>query len=230
VKACSTVASEVRKFLDTSPLFSGLSESSLVLLARDCRLQEVDKGEIVFFRSDVSKSVYMVHTGSISIVLSSPDGREMIINEMRVGDMFGELGILTKSQRSSAIVRSKGFLWEIPSETFLSVLNSEPQFACRLLDLLARRLQRSGEREGALAFMDAEARLARLLLQLDEFEHEKGYITISQQELADRTGLIRQTVAKILGKWRRSGLLITGRGRILVLDHKTLENLGKSLN
>ena len=200
------------------------------LLVRDCRFQRIDKGEILFFQSDESEAVYLVRSGSISIVLTSPDGREMVINEMRSGDVFGELGTLTKLPRStSAIVRSKGELLVIPNKTFLHILENEPQLARRLLDLLAHRLQRSGERESALAFMDAQARLARLLLELDELEQEKGYITISQQELADRTGLIRQTVAKILGKWRRAGWLITGRGRILVLDHKSLEELESKL-
>ena len=97
------------------------------------------------------------------------------------------------------------------------------------LDINVNRLQRSSEREGALAFMDAQARLARLLLELDKQEHEKGYITISQEELANHTGLIRQTVAKALGKWRRDGWLITGRGRIMLLNHKALEELENKL-
>jgi CRP-like cAMP-binding protein len=58
---------------------------------------------------------------------------------------------------------------------------------------------------------------------------EDGYVTISQAELAQRTGMTRQTVAKALGKWRRAGWLITGRGRIVVLDHHKLEQLGQQL-
>lgn len=221
---------EVKKFFEGLPIFSGLSESSIDLLLHDCRFKNIEKGEILFIQADKSEAVYIVRNGSISIALISPDGREMVINEMRSGDMFGELGILTNLPRStSAVVRSKGELLLIPSETFLRVLECEPQFARRLLDLLAHRLQRSGERESALAFMDAQARLARLLLELDKLEQEKGYITISQEELANRTGLIRQTVAKALGKWRRSGWLITGRGRIMVLDHKALEEMGSKL-
>jgi CRP-like cAMP-binding protein len=54
---------------------------------------------------------------------------------------------------------------------------------------------------------------------------EKGYITISQEELAERTGQTRQTVAKALGRWRRSGWLITGRGRIMLLKHAALADL-----
>ena len=54
-------------------------------------------------------------------------------------------------------------------------------------------------------------------------EGDKGYVTTSQEELANGTGLIRQTVAKALGKWRRDGWLKTGRGRIVILNRKALE-------
>jgi CRP-like cAMP-binding protein len=108
-------------------------------------------------------------------------------------------------------------------------MDNEPQLTRTLLEITANRLQVSGRRESALAFLDAQARLARLLLELEEQEQDKGYVTISQDELAHRTGLIRQTVAKALGKWRRAGWLITGRGRILILDRKALERLESNL-
>jgi hypothetical protein len=46
-----------------------------------------------------------------------------------------------------------------------------------------------------------------------------------QEELAYSTGLIRQTVAKALGVWRRGGWLLTGRGRIVILNRKALESV-----
>ena len=41
---------------------------------------------------------------------------------------------------------------------------------------------------------------------------------MSQEELAQRTGLTRQTVARLLGDWRRHDWLLTGRGRIMLLN------------
>ena len=101
----------------------------------------------------------------------------------------------------------------------------EPGLARRILDLTANRLRGSSERESALAFLDAQARLARLLLQLEEQAAEKGYVTISQEELAQRTGQTRQTVAKALGRWRRAGWLITGRGHIMLLRREAFAQL-----
>ena len=222
--------SEVVGFLANISLFSKLSESSLLLLSSACSFKQIEKGEVVFFQSDPSDSAYIVRNGNISIILNGPDGREMVINEMHTGDLFGELGILTKKSRStSAIARTKSELLVIPRQTFLNVVEHEPQLARRMLEITANRLQISGTRESALAFMDAQARLARLLLELEVQEQDKGYVTISQDELAQRAGLIRQTVAKALGKWRRAGWLITGRGRILILNRKALEDLEGNL-
>ena len=94
----------------------------------------------------------------------------------------------------------------MPRQAFLGILEAEPALARRILELTANRLRGSSERESALAFLDAQARLARLLLQLEQQAPEKGYVTISQEELAQRTGQTRQTVAKALGRWRQGGL------------------------
>jgi CRP/FNR family transcriptional regulator, cyclic AMP receptor protein len=218
--------SDVLGFLSGIPLFSKLSDASLSMLAKGCKFKVVEKGDVLFLQSDPSESAYIVCSGKISIILNSPDGREMVINEMRKGDIFGELGILTNKNRStSAIARSETELLVIPQKVFLRIIDDEPQLTRRMLELTVSRLQNSSERESALVFMDAQARLAHLLLELDQQEEDKGYITISQEELAQRTGLIRQTVAKALGKWRRKGWLITGRGKIVLLDHKAFKEM-----
>ena len=221
-------ATEARYFLRGMPLFSGLGEASLLALARSGRFVQVEKGQFVFFQSDPSDKAYIVHSGLVSIVLESTDGREMVINEMRPGDFFGEVGLLTGQSRSTgAVARTDTDLLVFPRQAFLNILEAEPLLARRLLEMTANRLRGSSERESALAFLDAQARLARLLLQLERQEQKKGYITISQEELAQRTGLTRQTVAKALGRWRRSGWLITGRGHIMVLKRDALVRLEK---
>jgi CRP-like cAMP-binding protein len=226
----SNFVNETLNFLDGIPLFSHLNEKSMEVLARNSRFQHIKNGEILFLQSDPSECAYIVRSGEVSIVLSSLDGRDMLINTMRRGDIFGELGILTARPRStSAIARADTDILVVPAEVFLHIVDEEPSLARRILKITAERLQRSGEREGALAFLDAQARLARLLLELEKEEKAKGYVTISQEELAHRTGLIRQTVAKALGKWRRAGWLITGRGRILLLNHDALAELEKNL-
>jgi CRP-like cAMP-binding protein len=218
--------SQKKAFLGEIPLFAGLSEDSLLSLAQASRFIQVEKGQVIFFQSDPSEKVYLVRSGLISILLESLDGREMVINEMHPGDFFGEVGLLINQSRStSAIARKASELLVLPRQAFLSLLDDEPVMVRRMLEMTANRLRESSVREGALAFLDSQDRIARLLLQLEEQETEKGYITISQEELALRTGQTRQTVAKALGRWRRAGWLITGRGRIMLLKHDSLAHL-----
>lgn len=220
----------VVEFLRGLPLFSGLSEQVLVTLGRASRQQDAPRGAYIFTQADHADAFYLVQSGVIAVTLASADGRELVINEMRAGDCFGELGLITGQPRSaSAVARLDSRVVVVPWPEFQAIFESEPRLTRRLLEITARRLSTSSEREGALAFMDAQARLARVLLQLDQQESEKGYVTISQQDLAQRAGLTRQTVASALGRWRRKGWLITGRGRIMVLDRPHLERLGQEL-
>ncbi len=216
----------ILEFLCSSSLFSSLSDVMVRSLACACRLRRVSRREAVFFTSDPAESAYLLCSGRISLLLQSPDGREMVIDEIRPGQVFGEVELLTGEPRSSdAVVRTNSELLVIPSESFLYALDQEPRLARRVLELTASRLQASTRRQMALAFMDAHARLARNLLALDDAERNAGYVTVSQDELASAAGLIRQTVAKALGEWRRNGWLLTGRGRIVVLNRKALERV-----
>jgi CRP/FNR family transcriptional regulator, cyclic AMP receptor protein len=226
MKPLADPISEMKVFLRSVPLFSDLSETCLLTLAHAGKFVQVEKGQFIFFKSDPSEKVYIVRTGLVSIVLESPDGREMVINEMRPGDTFGEVGVLTRQPRStSAVARTKSEFLLLPRQVFLGILDTDPALARRILEMTADRLRNSSERESALAFLDAQARLARLLLQLEQQAPEKGYVTISQEELAQRTGQTRQTVAKALGRWRRAGWLITGRGHIMLLKREALVQL-----
>jgi len=220
----------IARFLHSVPLFCGVMPTTLVELARQSHPKKAPKGSYIFMQSDFSDAVYVVRSGSIAIILISPDGRELLINEMRSGDCFGEVGVLTGLPRSTgAVARLNSEVLVIPGAAFVAAIDREPDLARRILKTTAERLRSSSERESALVFLDAEARLGRVLLQLDQRYSEEGYVTISQTELAQRTGMTRQTVAKALSKWRRAGWLITGRGRIVVLDHSKLEQLGQQL-
>lgn len=228
MKVSGESAAEVLQFLGDLPLFDNITDCSRRLLAGGCRFIRVGRGQIVFFEADTGESAYVVRSGTISIVLNSPDGREMEIDEVRAGGMFGELELLTREPRSAcAVAYTNAELLVIPGPLFLKVMEAEPALARGVLDFTACRLQKSTKRQMSLAFMNAHARLARDLLRMDKEAPDPGYITASQEDLARGAGLIRQTVAKALGEWRRNGWLLTGRGRIVILNRKALERVEK---
>ena len=221
-------APSIRDLLADSPLFKGVSAKGLASLEAAARQKRLARGQILFAQGDAADAFYVVSSGVIALGLDSASGRELVINEMRAGDGFGELGLITGQPRSTGAMASEASqVWAIPRREFMIVLSAEPALTQNLLSVTASRLGLSSEREGALAFLNAPSRLARVLLQMDQQASEMGYITSSQEELGRRVGLARQTVAELLSQWRRDGWILTGRGKIVLLKRAALRRLAE---
>ena len=221
---------EIQDLLRRVPLFSELDNAAIGVLARVARAQNVDIQHYVFYQGDAGDAAYVVRSGKIAILLTIDDGRELVINELGTGECFGELALLTQAPRSaSAVARTYSEVIRLPRAEFMHELERQPKLMRHVLQVTAERLRASTDRERALAFLDAPARLARVLLDLDRAAGDKGYITLSQDELAQHIGVARQTTAKILGQWRRSGWILTGRGKLVVLDHVSLRRTAREI-
>ena len=76
---------DILECLSALPLFSAISSSSARALAARCSFRSLEKGQILFFESDPADSVDIVLSGRIAILLNSPDGRELVMDELHAG-------------------------------------------------------------------------------------------------------------------------------------------------
>ncbi len=216
--------------LRDAPIFEGVSDRILSDITVSSRIRALEKGEILFSQTDPADTVYIVQSGCIAIFLATLEGRELVINEMHRGDCFGELSLITDQPRSTgALARESSEVISIPRDVFLKGLEAEPELMRRVLETTALRLRVSSERESALAFLDSSARIAKVLLQLDQQADNDGVIKVTQEDLAQYVGLARQTVAQALGQWRRVGWVETGRVRIEIKNREALERLAVAI-
>jgi CRP-like cAMP-binding protein len=216
--------SQLVLLLKSTQPFSALDPASLERLVNASRVVVLPKGRLLFSQSDMADAVYVVCAGVIGLVLSTADGRELVIGELQAGQMFGELSVLTDQRRSTgAVAREHSEVLAIPVNVFQHALETMPALMGQVLKMTAQRLRECSARESALAFLDAPGRLARALLLMNQEAGNKGTIITSQEEIAQRVGLTRQTVAKELGRWRRAGWLQTGRNKITLIDLPALQ-------
>jgi CRP/FNR family cyclic AMP-dependent transcriptional regulator len=98
-----TVTSSVSTIaLRTFPIFQGLGDDRLAAVARCAMMRRVPRGAAVVHEGDRTDFVYFVLTGSLKVMVSDEDGREVILSILGQGEMFGEMGVLDDSPRSAS--------------------------------------------------------------------------------------------------------------------------------
>lgn len=217
---------ELLSFLKTVPLLVGLNEPSLAGLAPYCRLKFAPRGNVIFTRGDPAEALYIMKSGMIAEFAGSPGGEvEVFIKERRAGDFFGEMGILLNEPELVTVMAVQdSTLVIIHREVFLKLVDHEPSVASFLMRTFARRVKASGEIFATHTQMLAPARLAYILLRLEQEEGGRGMISVTQENLAQRCGLARQTVARVLGDWRKKGWVKTFRNRLEIKDKAAISS------
>jgi CRP/FNR family transcriptional regulator, cyclic AMP receptor protein len=221
-----------RQVLRSSRLFERLGDSESDALLAHAAIARYAEGDQVFAKGDPGSSMMAVLQGRVTISAPSPDGRQMVLTIMRAGEVFGEIALLDGKERTAdATAMTDCELLVVPRRSLLSLLERRPDLCIGLMIVLCERLRRTNEQVEDLAFLDLEARIAKVLLRLAE---ENGDVAppgrpvgvkISQRALGELVGGSRESVNKHLQDWKRSGIIAIEKGSIVVRDLEALAEL-----
>lgn len=216
---------EQNQQLGRIPFFAELSAEQLEVLTASLRRRRFPKNEVIFHQDDAGNGLFLVASGSVKIVRRSEDGRELILSLITSGECFGELSLLDGEPRSAdAIAVEASELLVLPRDVFIATIEANPGVAIRLLAALshhyARRLTDVVEEA---TFLDVSARLARVLVHLDDRRPPDGpNIRLTQTDLASMVGATRESVNKWLGYFERRGWVDRERGFVVLRDRESL--------
>jgi len=146
---------------------------------------------------------------------------------MHEGDVFGEIALLDgKDRTADATAMVDCELLVVPRRSLLAFLQRRPDLCIRLLLVLCDRLRRTNEQVEDLAFLDLEARIAKVLVRLaEEAGGKSAGVKISQRALGELVGGSRESVNKHLQDWKRAGLIEIEKGAIRIRDMEALSEL-----
>jgi CRP/FNR family transcriptional regulator, cyclic AMP receptor protein len=211
-------------------LFADLSTAELIALAGLMRPRPYAKEEVIFLRGDPGTAFYVVASGRVKIVLTSPDGKELILRRFGPGASFGELALLDDEPRSAdAIPTEASLLLVLQREQFRAFLAEHPEVAAKLLATVSHWLRRNSDLIQDATFLDVPARLARVLLELAVESNGTAASSdlpaagavipdrMKQGEIAALVGATRESVNKWLGSFERQGLIAYQKGQITLL-------------
>jgi CRP-like cAMP-binding protein len=124
-------------FLERVPILRRLGAGALRILAISTESYTVEEGQVLFATGDIADCAYVVQQGSFSLTSGRLNESETIAD---AGTLLGESALLAETVRpATASAREPSLVLRISRAIFLKMLESYPDAAVRLRELIAAR-------------------------------------------------------------------------------------------
>lgn len=217
-----------KEFLRRVALFKDLEDEELQEVSSMFRERRYRKNDIVFFEEDTGNYMYIVKDGRVKVSRLLPNGKEMILAFREEGEYFGEMSMLdggTSAATVTAVVATA--IYVTTHRDFQKLLNN-PKINSALLKMLCARCREAWSQIEVLTFHNADARIRTALYHLCR---KKGVQTangvriglkLTHKELADMTGISRETATRVLSNLTGEGLLRVESRQFVIGDPEGL--------
>jgi CRP/FNR family cyclic AMP-dependent transcriptional regulator len=212
-------------------LFTDIDQSALNDLAAHAYRKQFAAGEQIFSIGSPGQSLMAVCAGVVRITFPSTTGKEIILSDLTVGEVFGEMSLLDGNDRSAnAVAHTNCELMILERRDLVPFLENNPHICLKLLNVICGRLRRANELMADIAFYDLPLRLAKTLLRLAGTGNANGAgkktkLSCSQVELANMIGASRENVNRCLNDWQRRGIVHMEDGWIVIEAEDQLERM-----
>lgn len=205
--------------LQEIPFFAALDQGALADVARQMRRCIYRPGEYIVLEGEQPLGVFFVYRGRVRLSRTAPDGREQVLAMIGVGENFNAVSLFDdRPNLTTARAMSSVRCLVLPRAALVALIRQHPDLAFAVLHDLAGQLRELVVLVEDLAFRSVRERLARQLLQ----EASAGAAELTHQELAERTGTVREIAGRALRRLAQEGLVRLERGRVIVLDRDGL--------
>jgi CRP-like cAMP-binding protein len=220
------VSQDVARLLSKSLLFGALDDTARRDLAAHVHRKSYDVGEPIFHIGAPGQSLIVILAGTVRVSLPGPRGKAVILADLGVGEVLGEIALLDGKERSAdATALTKCDLLVLERRDVVAFLEKRADICLKLLELMCARLRKSDQRMSDIAFLELSVRLAKLLLdRLGPAGRPggKSKLSLSQTELAGMINATRENVNRCLRDWQRQGIVDIDERWIIVLRRDAL--------
>jgi CRP-like cAMP-binding protein len=187
---------------------------------------------MIYASGDPSDRIYLISSGEIKISRFTPEGRELILEHVAAGSIFGESEILLGTDRESqATARTPAMVYELGRDMLMDKVRRDAKFGLWLTGQMTARQVRMENRLENLLFKTANGKVAQFLLNLARTHGkttQQGMVIeypITHQEIGGLIATTRETVSYAFMEFREQGLISTHKRKTIVRD---LPGLGRA--
>jgi CRP/FNR family transcriptional regulator, cyclic AMP receptor protein len=209
-------------------LFKGL-DIDLERFESRANWRRFDPEEVLVDFDEPSTDVYFLLSGEVRVLMRTASGKEVILYEMRPGDLFGELAALDGVPRSANVTAlTRGEACVMPASVFKELLFSHQPVAERLFCLMAARIRELNARFMEQTVLDLRHRLYSELLRLSTPRQDRsGERVITPPPfhhiVAARIGCRREQITREFTMLTQEGLIERTRGALILRQPDVLK-------
>jgi CRP-like cAMP-binding protein len=209
--------------MDSQPTsLAGIVRTELINLDGVTKFSPNRRFATVYSEGGPSDTLYFLESGLVKIYKRGPDNKEIILQIVGAGDLFGEQALGTEQTRTiSAEVLQEGVIYLLPRDLFLRVCEKRPELWREIAGLLTIRKRELEKKIELLCLRDVEYRILYYMAELAKTFGAKSNaseysIPLSQGELASLIGATRETTSTTLNALARRGIIRLGRRQLIV--------------
>ena len=213
--------------------FCSLSRKAMEALDEIKHTTSYPEGALVFMEGQAARGVYIVCQGAAKLCTTSSDGKTFILKIARPGEALGAHAVLADTPHEVTVeTLQPSQLSFIPRRDFLAFIKEHGDACLQAAQHLSRDCQSAYDviRSIGLSHSVSE-KLARLLLQwtVDGSRSVNGTyrltVTLTHEEIAQLLGSSRETITRILGDFKKQGVIEHAGATLVIKNHSALEKL-----
>ncbi|MEL6234757.1 MAG: Crp/Fnr family transcriptional regulator [Pseudomonadota bacterium] len=229
----ATAMAAARSFLVGNTFLGGLPEALTDRLIALGVLRRPKRGEALFQQDDAGDSLIVVLSGAVKITRVTAEGRELVLNFLKAGDIIGEIAVLDGGARTAgATMLEAGEIFVLQRRDLLPVLMEAPEALMEVVLVLCEKLRATSDIVQN-QHLDVAGRLAAGLIRLAEMHGRRGprgievELAASQQDLGAYLGMSRENASRLIARLSREGVLTSERKLLILHDMVRLTELAE---
>ncbi len=191
------------------PLFRGLADDTLALLARGAQERYCPRGTRLFAQGEPADRFYVVLDGWVKLYRDSPDGSECMVGLFSCGESFAEAAMFDREGFPvNGGVAEDARLLVFPAEPFLDTLHQHHGLTLNLLANLTGMLRALVMQLDQLTNQSTHQRLAAFLISLcpDDVARATICLPCDKMLIAGRLGMKPESFSRAMARLRAFGV------------------------
>jgi CRP/FNR family transcriptional regulator, cyclic AMP receptor protein len=179
------------------------------------------------YRAGSAPRAMLVVRGLFRVYMTSLEGRQVTVRYARAADVLGIAVLVGGPANVSVQAVAESSLFRISSRVLTGAARRDARVGWAVAEELNRRLYETLQQTAVNAFGSVRQRVAAHLLDLASAQlNPRGRLVahVSQQELADAVGSVREVVARVLRDFRVAGIVTTSSDSVVILDATRLHS------